>query len=102
MGDLNIMRLGLLCRAAALAALTARAVDVPVVAWSPAHLPRPLATSEDGYYISPPLITFIVSFLVGGEPVLLHLGWLVLPGHVGAEVGDADEVAARRLGSVQL
>ena len=38
----------------------------------------------------------------GGEPGLLHLVRLVLPGQVGAEVVDADEVAAGRLGPVQL
>ena len=40
--------------------------------------------------------------LVGGEPGLLHLCRLVLPGQVGAEVVDTDEVAARRPGPVQL
>ena len=65
-------------------------------------MPRPLATSEDDYYISLSLITFFVFFLVDDERGLLHLGWLVLPGHVGAEVVNADEVAARRPGSVQV
>ena len=59
-------------------------------------------TSEDDYYISLSLITFCVFFLVADERGLLHLAWLVFPGHVGAEVADADEVLARRPGSVQL
>ena len=57
---------------------------------------------EDDYYISLSLITFCVFFFVVAERGLLHLGWLVLPGHVGAEVANADEVLARRSGSVQL
>ena len=61
-----------------------------------------LCASEDDYYISLSLITFCVFFLVDTERGLLHLGRLVLPGHVGAEVADADEVLARRSGSVQL
>ena len=40
--------------------------------------------------------------LVGGEPGLLHLVRLVLPGQVGPEVVDTDEVAAGRPGPVQL
>ena len=58
--------------------------------------------SEDDYYIGLSLITFCVFSLVADERGLLHLAWLVLPGHVGAEVADADEVLVRRPGSVQL